>query len=511
MKFRLFLTAGACLALLGACIPPNARWASPTSGHVLSPSPSTSGSTTTANWTPCPDVWKGTVDHKPANISYDCATIKVPEDWAQPSNGETFDLALVRGHDTRQRDRIGSLLINPGGPGAEGIGYAVYRSTALPAEITRRFDIVGFDPRGVGQSSPVKCFTDADLDANFAADPDPVSDQAFNNAVTLARRLAQSCGTKYGDALRYFSTEQTARDMDAIRSAVGDKQLTYLGYSYGTLLGAVYAQYYPKNVRALVLDGAIDPTLTSEVAAEHQAQGFELAFNNFAAWCKDNAADCAIAPDARTAVNEALQQARTQPVRESGRTATSGWVFTAVVSSLYSQAGWRVLASSIDQLRRGRAAGIFLLADSYASRRTNGTYSNLFDANSVINCTDDDHAPTVEHVRQLQASWRQKYPLFGAPLALNLICAQWPGKHDPYPSGAASGSGPIVVVGTKGDPATPYEQAGALSKVLGVGTVVTWQGEGHTAYPKTRCVTDAVDRYLIDLKVPDPSLTCPPS
>jgi len=512
VKFR-WVSVFLAVAVLGGCIPPNARWASPTSGHVLSPSPSpsSSGSANAANWTPCPDVWRGTVDHKPANISYDCATIKVPEDWAEPSNGRTLDLALVRARDTRQRDRIGSLLINPGGPGAAGIGYAVYRSTALPAEITRRFDIVGFDPRGVGQSSPVKCFTDADLDANFAADPDPVSDQAFNNAVALARRLAQSCGTKYGDALRYFSTEQTARDMDAIRSAVGDKQLTYLGYSYGTLLGAVYAQYFPKNVRALVLDGAIDPTVTSEVAAEHQAQGFELAFDNFATWCKANAADCAIAPDARAAVNDALRQARTDPVSESGRTATAGWVFTAVVASLYSQAGWRVLASSIDQLRRGRAAGVFLLADSYADRRRDGTYSNLFDANSVINCTDDDHVPTVEHVRQLQTAWRTKYPLFGASIALNLICAQWPGKHDPYPSAAASGSAPIVVVGTKGDPATPYEQAGALAKMLGVGTVVTWEGEGHTAYPKTRCVTDAVDRYLIDLKVPDESLTCPPS
>jgi pimeloyl-ACP methyl ester carboxylesterase len=387
----------------------------------------------------------------------------------------------------------------------------VYRSTALPAEITRRFDIVGFDPRGVGQSTPVKCFTDADLDANFAADPDPVSDQAFNTSVSLARRLAQECGSKYGDALRYFSTEQTARDMDAIRTAVGDKQLTYLGYSYGTLLGAVYAQYYPKNVRALVLDGAIDPTLTSEVAAEQQAAGFELAFTNFANWCKANGADCAIGPDARTAVNNALHQARTNPVRENGRTATAGWVFTGIVSSLYSQTGWRLLASAIAQLSKGRAAGIFVLADSYAERDDNGRYSNLFDANSVINCTDDDHTPTVEHVRELQTAWRAKYPLFGASIALNLVCAQWPGKHDPYPSGAATGSAPIVVVGTKGDPATPYEQAGALAKMLGVGTVLTWEGEGHTAYPKTRCVTDAVDRYLIDLKVPAAGLSCPPS
>jgi pimeloyl-ACP methyl ester carboxylesterase len=511
MRRRLGLFASlAALLLLAGCIEPTARWASPTIGRALgSPSPSVSAST--ANWTPCPDVWQGTLERAPANVTFSCTKIKVPQDWAQPDDGKTFDIALVRAREDSQRDRVGSLLINPGGPGAEGISYAVYRSTNLPAEITRRFDIIGFDPRGVGDSSPVKCFTDTDLDTNFGADPDPKTDAAFNNAVAVSRRQAQACGDKYGDSLRLYSTEQTARDLDAIRSAVGDKQLTYLGYSYGTLLGAVYAQLFPKNVRALVLDGAIDPTLPSETSAEQQAQGFELAFNNFATWCKDNPSDCAIAPDARAAVVDALNKARTDPVTENGREATAGWVFTAVVSSLYSKTTWQFLASSIDQLRSGRASGVFLLADAYADRNDDGHYSNLFDANAVINCTDDDHVPTVQHVRELQNTWRTRYPLFGPSIALNLVCAQWPGKHDPYPDGAATGSVPILVVGTKGDPATPYEQAGALARMLGVGTVLTWEGEGHTAYPKTRCITDAVDRYLLDVKVPDQGKSCPAS
>ena len=505
----------AVVVLATGCVQPTTRWSSPTSGRVAagspSPAPSAGGSPpiTPAQWKPCPDVWKGSAPSAPPNVTFDCATVRVPQDWANPSSGPTFDIALVRGRSVAQRDRVGSLLVNPGGPGASGLDYAVYRSTHLPAEITRRFDIVGFDPRGVGKSSPVKCFTDADLDANFAADPDPVTAADFSASVALSRRLAQACGDKYGDRLRFYSTEQTARDMDAIRAAIGDPKLTYLGYSYGTLLGAVYAQLYPKNVRALVLDGAIDPMLGSEAAAQQQAIGFERAFDNFANWCRGNATDCPIAPDARAAVLKALQDARSSPVPGTGRSATAGWIFTAVVSSLYSEAGWRFLATAIDNLRKGRPDTLFALADSYADRDSAGRYTNLFDANAVINCTDSDDTPSVDRVRALQSEWRTKYPLFGASLALNLICAQWPGKRDPYPTGPAVGAPPIVVIGTLGDPATPYEQAPALAKMLGVGTLVTWQGEGHTAYPKTRCVTDAVNRYLIDQKVPPDNLTCP--
>jgi pimeloyl-ACP methyl ester carboxylesterase len=495
---------------VGGCTAPGTRLVS-TAGRIAQPSAAAapSPSIPPANWAPCPDVWRGVLDRQPANVSFDCATIRVPQNWAHPGDGPTFDIALVRGRATEQRDRIGSLLINPGGPGASGFDYAVYRATSLPAEITRRFDIVGFDPRGVGRSSPVRCFSDADLDTNFAADPDPVTQQDFDVSVALSRRFAQQCGDRYGATLPLFSTEQAARDLEAIRLAVGDPKLTYLGYSYGTLLGAVYAQLFPASVRALVLDGAIDPMLHSEAAMENQARGFELAFNDFATWCAKTPAECAVAPDARAAVVNALQQARLSPVPGKGRNATAGWVFTAVLAALYNQSGWRVLANALRDLRGGQPSLLFALADSYADRDPNGHYSNLFDANAAVNCTDSDDTPTLDRIRVLQAQWRVKYPIFGPAMALNLICAQWPGKHDPYPTGPAAGAPPVVVIGTTGDPATPYEQAPALAKMLGDGTVVTWQGEGHTAYPRTRCVTDAVDRYLVDLKVPAEGLTCP--
>ncbi|MEV0560089.1 alpha/beta hydrolase [Dactylosporangium sp. NPDC050588] len=461
-----------------------------------------------AQWKPCPDVYKGIFSSPPQNVKYDCATVKVPQDWHNPEGSGTFDVAMVRGRSTTQRDRVGSLFINPGGPGASGVEYAVYRSVYLPAEVVRRFDVIGFDPRGIGRSSPVKCFSDADLDANFGIDPDPQTDATFGESVALTRKLAQSCGDKYGDKLRYYSTEQTARDMDALRAAVDEQQMTYLGYSYGTLLGAVYAQLFPKNVRAFVLDGAVDPTLSMKDSAEKQAAGFEHAFDNFTTWCKANVTACPIGPDPRAVVTKAIADARTSPVPGKGRNATAGWVFTAVVSSLYSESGWRVLAQAMQDLRNGKPEKMFQLADSYAERDPEGKYTNMFDANAAVGCADSDDTPTVEQARALQPQWRQKYPLFGGALALNLICAQWPGKRDPYPTGAATGSAPIVVIGTLGDPATPYEQAPALAKMLGVGTLITWKGEGHTAYPKTGCVIDAVNRYLIDLRVPPAELTC---
>ncbi len=488
-----------------------------------------------------------------ADVSYECATIKVPQDWtkvatsagaASPSTGSsptgssptgssptgsstaasstaaapagpTFDLAMIRVRSEKQRDRIGSLLVNPGGPGGSGVDLAVYLSLGqslggLPADILNRFDIVGFDPRGVSRSSPIDCISDADLDATFGFDPDPVDQADFDDLVTLNKRIGQGCAQKYGDRLRLFSTEQAARDMDAVRAAVGDPKTTYLGYSYGTLLGATYAQLFPTKIRALVLDGAVDPRQDAIASSEAQAKGFELAFNNFTKWCAANASRCPIAPDARGAVTAAMDKARTSPVRRSGREATAGWVFYAVVSSLYTQQGWQSLASAIAKLEDGNPTEVFTLADSYAERHLDGTYSNLFDANSTINCADEDASPSVAQVRQLQAQWRAKYPLFGASLAVGLLtCTEWPGARDPFPTGRAKGAPPIVVVGTTGDPATPYEQTQKLAQMLGDGVVLTWQGEGHTAYPETSCVTKAVDDYLIKLTVPRDGLTCP--
>jgi pimeloyl-ACP methyl ester carboxylesterase len=512
VRSRIAITAaGLAVAVLATACTPSARWEG--SNPKSSPPAASAGGIT---WQSCAADAHKINSSLPRTLVIECGTVKVPQDWAtakdgKPADGKTFDIALMRIRADKQTQRIGSLLTNPGGPGGSGIDFLPYLAGRVPGLLTR-FDLIGFDPRGVGKSDPVECMSDEDLDANFGYDPDPVSDQAFQGAVALSRTLANGCSTKYGDALRLFSTEQTARDMDAIRAALGDTKLNYLGFSYGTLLGAVYAELFPKTIRAMVLDGAVDPQQGPIPASEGQAKGFERAFSNFTTWCKQQGGStCPINADPRGAVVSAIDAARTAPVSGAGgRKATSGWVFTAVVSSLYAQEAWPYLAQGIAALRNGDPRIIFLLADSYAERDAQGHYSNLFDANNAVNCADSKDYPSVDKIRTLQSQWRAAYPLFGPPLALGMLtCTLWPAKKDPYPVGPAKGSPPLVVVGTTGDPATPYESTQKLANMLGTATVVTWQGEGHTAYPETACIRVAIDKYLTDLAVPAKGLTCP--
>lgn len=481
---------------------------------------------TPADWHACPELLHellgdvappAVIDQLTEQITYECAAVEVPQDWEEPAAGGTHEIALVRARSTAQTDRIGSLLVNPGGPGASGIEAAVLLSLGeqlggLPQEVTARFDVVGFDPRGVGRSSPVECFTDAQLDASFGADPDPVDQAEFDAQVAEGRQQAEACAERYGDALATYSTRQTAHDLEALRAAVGDEQLTYLGYSYGSLLGATYAQLYPERLRAMVLDGAVDPEQDPLEAVEAQAAGFEQALDSFSDWCTGAGEECPLEPDGRTTVAEALAAARTAPVPgDDGRQASAGWVFLAVLAGLYSEDLWPRLAGALEQLQADDPSGIFELADAYTRREADGSYANMFDANSAITCADTDATGIdVAQVRQLQEQWREQYPVFGGPLAVaTLGCTLWPADSDPFPTGPAEGAPPILVVGTLGDPATPYESTARLADMLGVGVTLTWEGEGHTAYPQTACIREEVHGYLIDLTVPEDGTTCP--
>jgi pimeloyl-ACP methyl ester carboxylesterase len=503
------------VTVAGCTVPtfaPNGAGEAPAAGS----SDATAAPGGTADWRSCPDVPQDLVGRTAPGMTYDCAKVAVPRDWAKPNSGETYGIQMIRIRSKTQKNRIGSLLVNPGGPGASGIEYSVYTSFGqmlggLPTEITDRFDIIGFDPRGIGESDPIRCISRADQDAAFATRPDPVSLADFDALVALNQRIADGCASKYGAQLPLFSTEQAARDMDALRAAVGDEKLSYLGFSYGTLLGATYAQLYPTKIRAMVLDGAIDPKQSVIEGSETQAKGFERAFTNFTNWCKATPDRCPIAPDARKVVTDAIASAQTNPIQaRDGRTVTSGWVFLAVVSSLYTESGWVALATSMSQLQRGDARGVLQLADQYAKREPDGSYSNMFDANLSVNCADAEDVPSVDEIRRLQTEWRTKYPMFGAPLATGLLpCTLWDGERDPYPVGPAVNAPPIVVVGTTGDPATPYENTADLASMLGVGRVLTWEGEGHTAYPSTPCIAKAVDAYLINLTSPQEGLRCP--
>jgi len=512
LAISLVLGAGACTSSSGG--------QTPTSKAVTTPaSPGQSGTAynePAAVWTRCPDMPEKVTGKPNSGYTFDCATIQVPQDWHHPDTGKTFDIALVRVRGKNQHNRIGSILVDPGGPGGSGIRKAVRLVTPgqnVPAAISDRFDLVGFDARGVGASTELQCLTPETLDAMFGADPDPRTQAGYDAVVAINKAAEAPCAAKYGAQLPLFSTEQSARDMDAIRQAVGDQKLTYLGYSYGTLLGAVYAQLFPQHVRALVLDGTLDPQMNWVQRSESQAAGLEHAFNNFTKWCKANPRLCPIADDPAGEVAAALSRARTSPVTgPDSRKATAGWIFTGVIGSLYSKDSWAAMAEGIAQLKTGNANNILYLADAYAARSPNGQYTNLFDVATLVTCTDYAQEPTVAQIRAYQSQWREKYPLFGAPLAIGMLpCAArvWPGTHDPYPTGPATGAPPIVLVGTTGDPATPYAQTAKLASMLGNSHIITWDGEGHTAYPQTTCVNHAVDAYLINLTVPKPGLTCP--
>jgi pimeloyl-ACP methyl ester carboxylesterase len=468
------------------------------------------------DWTDCNDQIRKVIADQPGSerdLSFECGRTEVPINYDEPQ-GATLPLFLVRVVSGTQTDRIGSLMVNPGGPGASGADAAIGLALTLPDEILGRFDIVGFDPRGVGLSTPVECISDERKEEIVAAEPRPVSDEQLDAAFDLAQEVADGCAKEYTDALGTFNTVATARDMDQLRQALGDEQLTYLGYSYGTTLGSTYAELYPDKVRSMVLDAAVDPDVAAAEDAEQSAAGLEAGFDAFAANCVGLIAGCPLGAEPRQFVEQVLAQAAQTPIPSSEpgetRQATPGVVLTAVRAGLYDSDSWPQLAQALAAAKNGDAKGLFSLADSFSGRLEDGTYSNLLDAGLAINCADSKERFDKKQIRELAGEWNAQYPLFGADAAAGLYsCSVWDAERTPLPERDAAGSAPILVVGNSGDPVTPLPGAVDLAEDLDSGVLLTWQGQGHTAYPKTDCVTAAVDAYLIDLTVPLDGLTCP--
>ncbi|SOD98965.1 alpha/beta hydrolase [Blastococcus haudaquaticus] len=470
-------------------------------------------------WTDCNEEIQALVAGQPGSerdLGFECGRTEVPISYEEP-DGATLPLFLVRVVSGTQTDRIGSLVVNPGGPGGSGADAAIGLALSLPEEVVGRFDIVGFDPRGVGLSTPVECIPDERKEEILAAEPRPVSDEDLDAAFALAQEVADDCAEEYGDALGTFNTVDTARDMDRLREALGDEQLTYLGYSYGTTLGSTYAEMFPDKVRALVLDAAVDPDVAAQEDAEQSAAAFEAGFDAFATNCTGLLAGCPLGAEPRQFVEQVLAQADATPIPNSepdpdgqARLATPGVVMTAIQAALYDTQSWPQLAQALAAAQTGDSKGLFSLADSYTGRLEDGTYSNLLDANLAINCADREERFEASEVRRLVGEWNAKYPLFGAGSAAGLYtCSVWDAERTPLPERDAEGSAPILVVGNSGDPVTPLPGAVDLAEDLDSGVLLTWQGQGHTAYPKTDCVTAAVNAYLIDLTAPMDGLTCP--
>lgn len=450
-------------------------------------------------------------------LSFARAVMKVPLDWSNPDNGKTVSITVLRVRSQSQHDRIGSLVVNPGGPGGSGTEAALDLAVSeLPQAILDRFDIVGFDPRGVALSDPIKCIPAKQKDAELNLPPDPTTDAQWQANIAESKKVADECYSVYGKDLTFFSTAETVRDMEALRAKLGDSKLTYLGYSYGTLLGAEYASAYPDKVRALVLDGAVDPTIDSVQQDQTQAAGFQLAFSHFATNCQKKGSSCGLGGNPQAFVQNLMKSSDAKPIPSGSskdkRVVQAGAVLLAVISALYDESQWDQLETALVDASKGNGSGILALDDQYNERQPDGSYSNIQDANSAIGCADETDRPSLAEAKQLQPQWRASNPLFGGSAASSLaFCSFWKAPPD-KPIKVTNNHAPtVLVIGTTGDPATPISGARHLAALLGSGDLLVWQGDGHTAYPKTTCVTNDVDTYLIDVKAPTPDSTCPAS
>lgn len=442
-----------------------------------------------------------------------CTTVDVPLDYARPE-GKSISLSLLKVPASSKRPRVGSLVVNPGGPGGSGVEFAARSSMYFGPEIQSAFDIVGFDPRGVGRSTPVDCASDRELDALVAADPAPDTEQERAEAEQLAAELGRGCA-EAGDLAAHMSTIEVARDMDIIRSLLGDRQLSYFGASYGTFLGATYADLFPKRIGRMVLDGAVDPSLSAEETSLVQAEGFETALRSYVGSCVDEGG-CFLGETVDAGVERIdsfLTEVEQRPLETSGkRRLAIGNAVLGVWAPLYEQDYWDLLDRALESAFDGDGTTLLALSDSYTSRGADGYLDNSLEALYAVNCLDAGEPIPISQVPGKVDRFEQVSPTFGSIFAYGLAqCAQWPFPKDARVRRAleADGAAPILVVGTTRDPATPIEWAEGLAAQLDSAVLVRRDGDGHTGYSKGNdCVDDVVESYLVTGRTPRTEVRC---
>ncbi len=481
-----------------------ARTVSATSGPATAPGMPVSRP---LDWKACSDVRE-----------IRCASLQVPLDRTRPS-GAKVSLAISMLPARSKGRRIGVLLVNPGGPGSSGQKFVRQLRRGLAGTILDRFDVVGWDPRGVGGSGEIRCYDDQkSYDRYYAVDPDPDSPSEVDALVDTARQFALACGAKNSrEVLRFAGTADVIDDMDAIRLALGEETISFLGFSYGTLLGLRYADKYPTRVRAFALDGILDPTADANERSAEQATGFDRAFDAFLDVCRQ--VGCGWVRKGETAGEAFDRLAKTvddQPLvlrrrNKASRSLGSGEFIVGVLASLYNRdSGWPLLRRALTEVEKGDPATMLALFDSYADREPTG-FGNIAEANAAVNCVDVPSPRGGAPYTALAERLRTASPRFGRLAGYSsIVCGFWPvpstGSIAPV---AATGSAPILLVGTTRDPATPYVWAQSVAKQLDNSVLLTYDSDGHTGYLSgNSCVQRNVHRYLVDLVVPKPGTIC---
>ena len=473
---------------------PSAEGRSDSAVSEPAPAPDPASNGFPAGWQPASLDW-GECD-SPAYGGIECATLAVPVDWAEP-DGEQIELALGRRRATGEA--IGPLLSNPGGPGASGIEYLAFGSST--DELSERFDLISWDPRGVGDSTPIRC--DDSIDDLWAADSSPDDATERAEIEQAAAAVAADCDREEGDYLEHVNTANVARDLEAIRLALGGAPLNFIGFSYGTHIGQLYADMFGQNLRAMVLDGVVDPSLAFEDFLLGQTAAFDAAFLRHAELCAQAGEQSCGVDDMLAAYDQvSAELERSRKDSDHGPVGPSD-LATAAAFVGYQDGGWRPMGSALGKALQGDYSEVLQLADSYRSFGAYGPYA-------AVVCTDSERPTDFGSFRDFEARATGVSPRFGAAIANEMLpCAVW--GADPQGSAGpvtAPDAPPILVVGNTGDPATPLENAKAVADSLETAHLLVVDMDGHVAFGSNGCATEAIERYLVELVVPDDGATC---
>jgi pimeloyl-ACP methyl ester carboxylesterase len=490
---------GGCGAAGGGTAPsPEAPAAATASSPIATPAPPTRN----------PPGLAPVACSAPAPARARCSTLWVPLDYAHPAEG-TIPTAVMVLPATDPAHRLGALLVNPGGPGESGVQF-VEDAAGLLSGLNRRFDLVGFDPRGTTGADSISCESTPGLDHDVGVDPMALGSPAREaDLVSTSLAFADACHLHSGGLLSHVSTVDAARDMDALRAALGEARLTYLGFSYGTALGATYASLFPTHVRAMVLDGDIDPSISFLQQSVDQGASFEASYREFVRRCTVQPS-CPLNLDPDAVLTRMLADLGARPqTAPDGRQVGRGLAVTALAAALYDPSQWGVASLAFAEAARGQVAALEALADALTGRGPGG-FDHSLEANAAINCADHSVPETLSAYAGAAARVQGSEPHFGQDEVWSLLtCAYWPVHGPPASPLHVSGAPPILLVGATHDPATPYAWSQSLQQQIEGSVLLTRDGYGHTSYPSSACVRSAVGAYLVDLTLPAPGEVCP--